>query len=123
MPHPFPSNLCKSNLNTALFANYSAVFHSLVLTAVTLVILDRSEDLGAEETIPLGLKRAVIDRLRILDLAVAPRLDVVRRRHRDARTGGGIRGRHGGSSRCRWSGRGLPRCIEDGVPAPGRALG
>ena len=42
-----------------------------------------TEDLGAEETVPLGLERAVVDGLRLGHLAEAPRADLLRRRDGD----------------------------------------
>jgi hypothetical protein len=41
----------------------------LVLAAQALVVLDRPEDLGAEQAIALGLERPVVDRFGLLDLA------------------------------------------------------
>src|SRR5262249_27235018 len=61
----------------------ATVPHALVLAAVALVVLRRSEDLGAEEAVTLGLERAVVDGLRLLHLAVRPRPDLLRRRQRD----------------------------------------
>jgi hypothetical protein len=43
-----------------------------------------TEDLLAEETVLLGLERAVVDGLRLLDLAVGPHADGVRRGQTDA---------------------------------------
>src|SRR5205823_13196485 len=47
------------------------------------VVLDRTEDAGAEQAVTLGLERAVIDRLRLLDLAEGPAADLVGRRDAD----------------------------------------
>jgi hypothetical protein len=52
--------------------------------AQALVVLDRSEDAGAEQAVTLGLERAVVDGLRLLDLAVAPGADAVGAGDRDA---------------------------------------
>src|SRR5690606_8007378 len=51
---------------------------ALVLAAVALPVLGRTEDLLAEESVLLGLERAVVDGLRLLHLAVGPRADRVR---------------------------------------------
>src|SRR5208283_3849429 len=52
--------------------------HPLVLAAVALPVASRSEDLLAEQAVLLGLQRAVVDCLRLLDLAVRPLPDVLR---------------------------------------------
>src|SRR5262249_26517162 len=59
------------------------VLHALVLAAQALVVLDRAEDARAEQPVALGLERAIVDRLRLLDLAVGPRENLVRARDRD----------------------------------------
>jgi hypothetical protein len=43
-------------------ADDAAVLHALVLAAQALVVLDRTEDRRAEQTVTLGLERAVVDR-------------------------------------------------------------
>src|SRR5712691_8017136 len=48
-----------------------------------LVVLGGPEDAGAEEAVPLGLERPVVDGLRLLDLAVRPVADLLRRRQLD----------------------------------------
>src|SRR5258708_2624215 len=55
-----------------------------VRAAQALVVLDRSEDAGAEQPVPLWLEGAVVDGLRLLDLAVAPGADAFRAGDRDA---------------------------------------
>src|SRR4029453_721528 len=72
------------DLHAALLAHDAAVLHALVLAAVALVVLHRAEDAGAEQAIPFRLEGAVVDRLRLLHLAVRPLADLVRRRQRDA---------------------------------------
>src|SRR5205085_10265415 len=67
----------------ALFADDALVLHPLVLAAQALVVLDRPEDAGTEQAIALRLEGAVIDGLRLLDLAVGPRQNLLRRRNRN----------------------------------------
>jgi len=55
------------------------VLQALVLAAQALVVLDRPEDLGAEQAVALRLERAVVDRLGLLDLAEGPRADLLGR--------------------------------------------
>src|SRR5690606_27743472 len=62
----------------------AAVLHALVLAAVALVVLHRTENLGAEETVAFGLERPVVDRLRLLHLAERPLSHLVGARQRDA---------------------------------------
>src|SRR5712692_5249485 len=79
MAHPFPSDFCKSDLYPALFADDAAVLEALVLAAEALVVLDRPEDLGAEQTVSLRLESAVVDGLGLLHLAVGPGADLLGR--------------------------------------------
>ena len=72
MAHAFAANLGQGHLDAAFFADHAAVLEALVLAAQTLVILDRTEYLGAEQTIALRLEGPVVDRLRLLDFAVGP---------------------------------------------------
>src|SRR4029079_17236433 len=55
----------------------------LVLAAVALPVLRGTEDALAEETVTLGLQRAVVDRLGLRDLAGRPVTDLLRRREAD----------------------------------------
>src|SRR3954453_15542995 len=97
MAHALSADLRDGDLDAALFADDSLVFHALVLAAQAFVILDRAEDARAEQAITLGLERAVVDRLRLLDFAEGPAADLVRRRDADAdlvegfRLGDGVR--------------------------------
>src|SRR5690606_37975186 len=67
----------------ALFADDAAVLHALVLAAQALVVLDRSEDGGAEQAVTFRLERTVVDGFRLLHFAEGPRTDQVRRGQRD----------------------------------------
>jgi hypothetical protein len=73
-----------NDLDPTLLADDTAVLHALVLAAEALVVLHRPEDLRAEEAFALRLEGPVVDRLRLLHLAVGPRTDLVRARQRDA---------------------------------------
>src|SRR3546814_2786176 len=55
--------------HAALLADHTAVLETLVLAAQALVILDRPEDLRAEQAITFRLERAVVDRFRLFDFA------------------------------------------------------
>ncbi|MDT4855420.1 hypothetical protein FQZ97_897730 [compost metagenome] len=70
MAHALTTNARQRDFNAALFANDAFVFHTLVLAAQAFIILDRAKDTRAEETIAFRLERTVVDRLRLLDLAV-----------------------------------------------------
>ncbi len=71
------AHLALDDFDAALLADDAAVLHALVLAAVALVVLHRSKDLGAEETVALGLERSVVDGLRLLDLTVRPLADLL----------------------------------------------
>ncbi len=82
--HALAPHLGERHLDTAFLADHAAVLEALVLAAQALVVLDRPEDLGAEQAVTLGLERAVVDRLRLLHLAVRPRADLLGRCEPDA---------------------------------------
>src|SRR5256885_984591 len=83
MAHPFPSDFRQGDLDPALFADHAPVLQALVLAAQALVVLDRPEDLGAEQAVALGLEGPVVDGLRLLDFAVGPRADLLGRSEPD----------------------------------------
>ena len=75
--HALAPDLGLGNLDPALVAHHAAVLHPLVLAAQALPVGDRAEDLGAEQAVALGLEGAVVDGLRLGDLAVRPRADLL----------------------------------------------
>ncbi len=81
--HPLAAHLRLRHLDAALLAHDSAVLEALVLAAQTLVVLDGSEDLRAEQAVALRLEGAVVDGLRLLHLAIRPGADHVRGREPD----------------------------------------
>ena len=72
------------DLDAAFLANDAAVLHALVLAAQALEILDRPEDLGAEQPVTLRLEGAVVDGLGFTDFPKGPGANHVRRRQTDA---------------------------------------
>jgi hypothetical protein len=76
--HALPAHLGLNHLDATLLTDHATVLHALVLAAVALVVLDRPEDLGAEEPVAFRLEGPVVDRLRLLDFAVRPLPDLVR---------------------------------------------
>src|SRR5690606_23140935 len=78
MPHALATDARESDFDTALLADDALVLHPLVLAAQALIVLDRAEDAGAEKPVPLRLEGAVVDRLRLFDLAIGPGQDLVR---------------------------------------------
>jgi hypothetical protein len=83
MAHPLAPHPAERHFHAALLADHALVLHALVLAAQALVILDRPEDAGAEQAVPLRLEGPVVDRLGLLDLTEGPRQDLLRRRDRD----------------------------------------
>src|SRR5215475_4617383 len=83
VPHSLAPHARERDLDRALLADDALVLHALVLAAQALVILDRPEDARAEQAVALGLEGAVVDGLRLLDLAVGPRQNLFRARDRD----------------------------------------
>ncbi|SKO68087.1 Uncharacterised protein [Mycobacteroides abscessus subsp. bolletii] len=81
--HPLTAHLGASHLDAAALTDDALEAHALVLAAVALPVASRSEDLLAEQAVLLGLERAVVDGLRLLDFAEGPVTDVIRRREAD----------------------------------------
>src|SRR5207245_314418 len=81
--HPLAANLLPRHLDAAALADDALVADALVLAAVALPVLGRTEDALAEETVTLGLQGAVVDRLRLRDLTGRPVADLLRRRETD----------------------------------------
>ena len=77
--HALAAHLGASDLDAAALADDALVAHALVLAAVALPVLGGTEDAFAEQTVTLGLERAVVDRLGLGDLALGPRLDLLGR--------------------------------------------
>src|SRR3954464_12515499 len=65
------------HFDRALFADDALVLHALVLAAQALVILDGPEDTRAKQAVALGLEGPVVDGLRLFDLAVGPRKNLL----------------------------------------------
>ena len=82
--HALATHLLARHLDAAALADDALVADALVLAAVALPVLRRAEDALAEEAVALGLERAVVDRLRLRDLARRPVADLLRRRETDA---------------------------------------
>src|SRR3954471_5124919 len=83
MAHALAPDPRQRHFDRALFAADALVLHPLVLAAQALVVLDRPEDAGAEQAVALRLEGAVVDGLRLLDLAVGPGQNLCRRRNLD----------------------------------------
>ncbi len=82
--HAFAPHAREGDLDAALLADDALVFHALVLAAQAFVILGRAKDARAEQAVALRLERAVVDGLRLLDLAERPRADLLRAGEGDA---------------------------------------
>ncbi len=83
MAHALAANARQRDFDAALFADDALVLHALVLAAQALVVLDGAKDARAEKAVAFRLERTVVDRFRLLDLAVRPGKDLFRRRDRD----------------------------------------
>ena len=77
--HALPADLGPGDLHAAAVADLALVADLLILAAVALPVLGGPEDALAEQAVPLGLQGAVVDGLRLLDLAVGPGADLFRR--------------------------------------------
>ena len=90
VPHALTAHGGLGDLHAAALADDALEAHALVLAAVALPVPGGTEDALAEEPIHLGLERAVVDGLRLLDLAVGPAADVVGRGEADAQLVKGV---------------------------------
>ncbi len=70
--HALAAHLAARDFDAALVADDALVADALVLTAVALEVLLRSEDLLAEEAVFFGLERAVVDCFRLCHLSIRP---------------------------------------------------
>src|SRR5204863_7777560 len=81
--HALAAHLGPRDLDAAALADDALVADALVLAAVALPVLGRTEDALAEEAVLLRLERAVVDGLRLGDLAGRPVANLLRRRKSD----------------------------------------
>jgi hypothetical protein len=70
--HALATDLRERHFDAALFADHAAVLEALVLAAQALVVLDRPENLRAEEAIAFRLEGPVVDGLGLLHFAIRP---------------------------------------------------
>src|SRR5690606_33455635 len=77
--HPLAAHAGAGHLDAAALTDDALEAHALVLAAVALPVPGRAEDLLAEESVLLRLQGPVVDGLGLLDFAVAPTADVLRR--------------------------------------------
>src|SRR5205807_5725436 len=82
--HALAADLRARDLNAAALADDALVPDALVLAAVALPVLRGPENALAEQTVALGLERAVVDRLRLRDLTRRPVADLLTRCETDA---------------------------------------
>src|SRR5207247_1345656 len=82
--HALAADLLAGHLDAAALADDPLVADALVLAAVALPVLGRTEDALAEEPVALGLERAVVDRLGLGYLAGRPVTNLLGRRETDS---------------------------------------
>ena len=75
--------LLLGNLYTTTVADDTLITDALVLTAGTLIVLGRTEDALAEQTVAFGLIGAIVDGLRLGDLTERVLKDLLRRSQTD----------------------------------------
>ena len=83
MSHPFATDLGLDDLYPAFFTNNAPVFHALIFSAITFIILGRAEYFGTKKTVPFRLESPVVDGLRLFNLAMRPFPDLLRRGQRN----------------------------------------
>src|SRR2546428_14138404 len=72
MPHALGPDLGPRRRHAAAVADHAAIADALVLPAVALPVLHRTEDALAEQAVPLRLERAVVDGLGLGHFAPRP---------------------------------------------------
>ena len=77
MPHALPPDAGLGDFHAAPVADHSLVSDFLIFTAVALPVLAGPENLLAEQTVPLGLQRPVVNSLRLHYLAMGPLTDFI----------------------------------------------
>src|SRR4029079_16736846 len=82
--HALAAHLLTRHLDAAALADDPLVADALVLAAVALPVLRGTEDTLAEQAVALGLEGAVVDRLRLRDLARRPVADLLARCESDS---------------------------------------
>src|SRR5690606_26100645 len=78
--HALAAHFGQGDFDAALFADDAAMLQALVFAAQAFVILDRAKNLGAKQAVAFRLERTIVDGFRLLDFAVGPRTDFLRRR-------------------------------------------
>ncbi len=73
------AHLAGNDLDAALLADDAAMLHALVFAAVALVVLGRTEDLGAEQPVALRLEGPVVDGLGFFDFTEGALANLLRR--------------------------------------------
>ena len=81
--HTLTTNGGLGHLNTAAVTDDALIADLLILAAVALPVLDRSENALTEESVLLRLQRSVVDGLRLLHFAVGPLQNLIRRSQAD----------------------------------------
>ena len=81
--HPLAADLRAGDLDATALTDDALESHPLVLAAVALPVLGRTEDLLAEQPVLLRTKRPVVDGLGLLHFAVRPSTNRVRRSETD----------------------------------------
>src|SRR5207245_1151690 len=77
MAHAFATDAAVRDLDAAAVADHALVLHAAVLAAGALPVLLRAEDALAKQAVLFGTVGAVVDGLRLLDLAEGPAADVM----------------------------------------------
>ena len=82
--HALAADTRQRHFDAATVADDAAMLDALVFAAGAFPVLDGAKDAFAEKAALFRLERAVVDRLRILDFALAPGSDGLGLRQRDA---------------------------------------
>jgi len=94
MSHTLTTHVGAGHLDAAALTDDALEADALVLAAVALPVPGRSEDRLAEQAVTRGFEGAVVNGLGLLDIAVAPRTELVGRGQADLQPGVVVGGQH-----------------------------
>ena len=79
MAHALAADLILRDLNTATFANFPLITDAFIFSTMAFPVLCGAKNALTKQAVTLGLQGAVIDCFRLLDLAIGPFADLIRR--------------------------------------------
>ena len=76
--HALTADFCQRDFNATFLTDDPFIFHALIFTAQTFIILDRAEDTRTEQAVFFRLKCPVVNRFRLFHLTKRPAANLLR---------------------------------------------